>query len=171
MNQAIDSTGRLRTAVFAEGVLAQPTVQALFQGGWLAGLCTSRQSSSGANLRHLARLAGIPIHEASRDDLTAAAGSTVTWLRALRPDVLLSFAFPYRLPLEILRVPRLGGFNVHGGKLPEYRGPQPVFWQIVNREREGAVTVHRMDEEFDRGGVVASQSVPIAPDETYGLHL
>src|SRR5262249_58281079 len=153
MNQTVDRTGLLRTAVFADGVLAQPTVQALFQGGWLAGLCTSRQSSSGANLRHLARLAGIPLHEASRDDLTAGGGSTVTWLRALRPDVLLSFAFPYRLPPEILDVPRLGGFNVHGGKLPEYRGPQPVFWEILNREPEGAVTVHRLDEQFDHGAI------------------
>ena len=159
---------RLRTVVFADSVLAQPTVEALMHGSWLVGLCTSRRPASGANLRHLARLANIPIYEANRDSL---ADGLHAWLRELRPDVLLTFTFPYRLPLEVLRVPRLGGFNVHGGKLPEYRGPQPVFWQILNREAEGAVTVHRMDEDLDHGAIVASQSVPIAPDDTYGLHV
>lgn len=160
----------LRTVVFADGILAQPTIEALLQGGWLAGLCTTRRSSS-ANLRHLARLANVPIHETGRDGLADGAGDVAPWLRALRPDVVLSFAFPYRLPAHVLSVPPLGAFNVHGGKLPEYRGPQPVFWQILNRESEGAVTVHRMDDEFDHGAVVASQSVPIGPDDTYGLHL
>jgi methionyl-tRNA formyltransferase len=60
---------------------------------------------------------------------------------------------------------------VHGGKLPEYRGPQPVFWEILNRETEGAVTVHRMDEQFDHGPIAASCSVPIGPEDTHGLHL
>ena len=171
MTRTDSGTSRLRTVVFADGALAQPTVLALLEGGWLAGLCTSRQSSSGAGLRHLARLAGIPILEVSRDSLGGGADSAVGWLRALRPDVLLSFAFPYRVPSEVLSIPRLGGFNVHGGKLPEYRGPQPVFWEIVNREIEGAATVHCMDEQFDHGPIVASQRVPIGPDDTHGLHL
>ena len=159
---------RLRTVVFADSVLAQPTVETLIQGSWLVGLCTSRRPASGANLRHLARRASIPIYEANGDSL---ANDLEPWLRDLRPDVLLTFTFPYRLPLELLRVPRLGGFNVHGGKLPEYRGPQPVFWEILNREAEGAVTVHRMDAELDHGAIVASQSVPIGPEDTYGLHI
>jgi len=33
------------------------------------------------------------------------------------------------------------------------------------------VTVHRLDEQFDHGPIVASHSVPIGPDDTHGLHL
>jgi len=161
---------RLRTVAFADGVIAQPTFEALLHGGWLTGLCTTARASS-ANLRHLAGLVNLPVCDVTRDALDGDANRLVEWLRALRPDVLLSFAFPYRLPTQILSVPRLGSFNVHGGKLPEYRGPQPIFWQIANGETEGAVTIHRMDGAFDHGGVVASQSVPIGPDDTYGLHL
>jgi len=161
---------RLRTVAFADGVIAQPTIEALLHGGWLAGLCTTLRPSS-ANLRHLAGLVNLPVCDVTRDSLGSGADRLVEWLHALRPDVLLSFAFPYRLPPQVLSVPRLGSFNVHGGKLPEYRGPQPIFWQIANGETEGAATVHRMDDAFDHGGVVASQSVPIGPDDTHGLHL
>jgi methionyl-tRNA formyltransferase len=161
------SPAHLRTVLFAEGIVAQPTFEALLGAGWVAGLCTARGSNTGAPLRHLARQAGVPIHEVTRNAL---ANDAESWLAARQPDLLLSIAFPYRLPTTLLARPRFGAFNVHGGRLPQYRGPQPVFWQIANRETAGAVTIHRMDAEFDRGPIVVSQPVPIAPDDTHGLH-
>jgi methionyl-tRNA formyltransferase len=157
----------LRTVVVADSVLAQPTLETLLRNGLVAGLCTARRSASGAGLRHHAGAAGVPVFETDRAALT---GGLVTWLTGLRPDLLLSFAFPYRLPPEVLRIARLGAFNLHGGRLPEYRGPQPMFWQIARREPEGAVTLHLMDDQFDHGAIVAGYPVPIAPDDTYGLH-
>jgi methionyl-tRNA formyltransferase len=153
--------------IVADSVLAQPTLEALLRNGLVAGLCTVRRSASGAGLRHHAGAAGVPVFETDRPSLR---GDLVTWLTGLRPDLLLSFAFPYRIPPEVLRIARLGAFNLHGGRLPEYRGPQPMFWQIARREPEGAVTLHRMDDQFDHGAIVASYPVPIAPGDTYGLH-
>lgn len=156
-----------KTVVFADSYLAQPVFEALLQGGWVAGLCTSRRKQPGANLRHLAGLAGIPVIEVNRGDLTQ---NLKSWLTELKPDVLLTLSFPYKLPVEILRIPKIGAFNVHSGKLPEYRGPQPSFWEILNCEKDGAMTVHLMDEEYDRGAIIASLPVSIAPEDTYGLH-
>jgi methionyl-tRNA formyltransferase len=158
---------QLRIVILADSVLAQPTFETLLKGGWVAGLCTSHRSESGAKLRELARRTGISIFEATCSTL---ASGLVTWLRELRADILIAFTFPFRLPSEILRVAPLGAFNIHGGKLPEYRGPQPVFWEILNCEKEGAVTVHRMEEGLDCGAIIASQAIPIARDDTYGLH-
>ena len=167
MTDASDNFPRLRTVVLADSVLAQPAFEILLQGGWVIGLVTTNRPLRGDNLRHLAQLANIPILQTSRTEI---ATELLPWLLDLQPDVLLTFTFPYRLPLEIVALPRLGAFNVHGGKLPEYRGPQPVFWQLRNGESEGAVTVHRMDEEFDRGAIVVSHTIPLAPEDTYGLH-
>jgi methionyl-tRNA formyltransferase len=157
----------LRAVVVADSVLAQPTLETLLRNGLVAGLCTTRRSVSGAGLRHHAGAAGVPVFETDRAALT---GGLVPWVTGLRPDILLSCAFPYRLPPEVLRIARLGAFNLHGGRLPEYRGPQPMFWQIARREPAGAVTLHRMDDQFDHGAIVASYPVPIAPGDTYGLH-
>jgi methionyl-tRNA formyltransferase len=168
MTAGVNSVPSLKTVIFADSVLAQPAVEMLLRRGWLAGLCMTRQPASAVNLRHLARLANVPLFETDRESLGTGAAA---WLSGLRPDVLLTFTFPYRLPTEVLTVPRFGGFNLHGGKLPQYRGPQPVFWEIRNCETEGAITVHRMDDRFDHGGVVVTQIVPIGPEDTYGLHV
>jgi methionyl-tRNA formyltransferase len=81
------------------------------------------------------------------------------------PDLLVCNGFPWRLPGEVLRVPRLGAINIHPSLLPQYRGPIPIHWAIRNGDRESGVTVHRMDETFDTGEVIAQRGgVPIEDD-------
>lgn len=167
MTESVNKIQPLKIIMVADSVLAQPVFETLLNGGWVNGLCVTRRKDSGAALRQLAKLAGVPVFEANRTDV---ADNLSKWLGELRPDALLAFNFPYLLPPEVLRVPRLGAFNIHTGKLPEYRGPQPVFWQMLNRETEGAATLHRMDEEFDRGAIIASQTIPISSEDTHGSH-
>ena len=45
---------------------------------------------------------------------------------------------------EILNVPRLGAFNMHGSLLPKYRGRAPINWAVLNGEKETGVTLHHM---------------------------
>ncbi len=156
-----------RTVLFADGLVAQPTMEALLGAGWVAGLVTPRASVEASPLRLLARHQSVPVLDVTRADLAAGID---TWLQTCRPDLVLSIAFPYRIPASLIAMPPLGAFNVHGGRLPRYRGPQPVFWQLVNQESEGAVAVHLMDEAFDRGPVAVSHPIPIDPDDTHGLH-
>ncbi|MFK8002558.1 MAG: methionyl-tRNA formyltransferase [Polyangiales bacterium] len=82
----------------------------------------------------------------------------------LKPDVLLSFFWPKRIPKEILSLPRLGAFGTHPSLLPAYRGPDPYFWSLRNGERETGVTLHRLEETYDTGGVVRQIAVPIPHD-------
>ena len=76
-------------------------------------------------------------------------------LRAFEPDLVLCLGFPWRLTPEALAVPRLGCVNSHPSRLPRYRGPSPIAWHVRNGEPELGVTFHRMDEQFDTGGVLA----------------
>jgi methionyl-tRNA formyltransferase len=86
-------------------------------------------------------------------------------LRAFEPDLVLCLGFPWRLPPEALAVPRLGCVNSHPSLLPRYRGPSPISWQVRNDERELGVTFHRMDEQFDTGGVLAHATMPLGADD------
>ncbi len=84
-------------------------------------------------------------------------GSTAGMAQALsgyRPDLLLCSGFPWKLPREVLGVPRLGAVNIHASLLPRYRGPLPVHWAIRNGDPEMGVTVHWMDDDFDTGPVI-----------------
>ncbi|MGC9670639.1 methionyl-tRNA formyltransferase [Planosporangium sp. 12N6] len=86
-------------------------------------------------------------------------------LAGYRPDLLVCYCFPWKLPASVLRIARLGAINVHSSLLPRYRGPIPVHWAIRNGDREIGVTVHRMDEDFDTGPVVIQKGgIPVAED-------
>jgi methionyl-tRNA formyltransferase len=89
-----------------------------------------------------------------------------TTLAGLEADVACVSCFPWRIPPDILRLPRLGFLNLHPSLLPAYRGPSPLFWQL----RDGApagVTIHTMDEAFDAGPIAAQQAVEL-PDGSSG---
>ncbi|MFL5732754.1 MAG: methionyl-tRNA formyltransferase [Chloroflexia bacterium] len=85
-------------------------------------------------------------------------------LRELEPDLIFVTGFPWRLPAELLALPRLGSVNTHPALLPKYRGPNPLFWQILNDERETGLTIHRMETEFDTGPILAQGVMSIDPD-------
>lgn len=83
-------------------------------------------------------------------------------LSGCHPDLLVCSGFPWRLPSEVLRVPRLGAVNIHPSLLPRYRGPMPVHWAVRNGDPETGVTVHWMDEEFDTGPIIIQRGgVPL----------
>jgi UDP-4-amino-4-deoxy-L-arabinose formyltransferase/UDP-glucuronic acid dehydrogenase (UDP-4-keto-hexauronic acid decarboxylating) len=86
-------------------------------------------------------------------------------LRALEPDLFLVWHYSMLLPDAVLRVPLRGAVNLHGGLLPDYRGPHVLQWAIANGERETGVTLHYLDEAFDTGPVVAEARVPIEDDD------
>ncbi|HST25822.1 MAG TPA: formyltransferase family protein [Gaiellaceae bacterium] len=87
-------------------------------------------------------------------------------LRWYEPDVLLCTAFPWRIPAEVLAVPRIACINGHPSLLPRYRGPMPMAWAVRNGETEIGMTYHLMDEQFDTGAILAQKAVPLAEDET-----
>jgi len=94
------------------------------------------------------------------------AAEFINLLRGLNPELILSFYYRKLLSKEILRIPRLGGLNLHGSLLPKYRGRAPVNWVLVNGEKETGVTLHYMVERADAGDIVAQRTVPIDLDDT-----
>jgi methionyl-tRNA formyltransferase len=67
---------------------------------------------------------------------------------------------------EILKIPRLGAFNMHGSLLPKYRGRVPINWAILHGEKTTGVTLHHMVKRADAGDIVDQEAVPIGPDDT-----
>ncbi len=61
----------------------------------------------------------------------------------------------------------LGVVNLHGGRLPEYRGANVLQWAIINGETETAATLHYVDDEgVDEGPIIAARKVEIRQDDT-----
>ena len=87
-------------------------------------------------------------------------------LRVAAPDLLFSFYYRRLLPDEMLAVPRLGAFNVHGSLLPKYRGRAPVNWAVLKGETRTGATLHVMTARADAGPIVDQEAVPIGPEDT-----
>jgi peptidoglycan/xylan/chitin deacetylase (PgdA/CDA1 family) len=84
---------------------------------------------------------------------------TITQVRAFGPDLAISLAAPI-LRAPLFEIPRRGTINLHKGKLPDYRGMPPAFWEFVNGEPEVGCTVHRVDSGLDTGPILVERSLP-----------
>jgi methionyl-tRNA formyltransferase len=115
--------------------------------------------------RSVAALAGeygIPVH-------VPESVNTLEWIERIRswdPDLIFSFYYRNMIAEEILQIPRLGAFNMHGSLLPRYRGRVPINWAVLHGEQETGVTLHHMVKRADAGDIVDQERVPIAPDDT-----
>ena len=87
-------------------------------------------------------------------------------VKAAAPELVFSFYFRHMLPGEILELPRLGAFNMHGSLLPKYRGRAPVNWAVLNGETETGATLHVMNARADAGDIVDQEPVEIGPDDS-----
>ncbi len=84
-------------------------------------------------------------------------------------DMGLMLTFGYKIPPSVYGLPVKGFYNVHPGLLPAYRGPDPVFQQIRNKEKNAGVTIHKVDDDFDTGPIVISEMIRLDPADTYGI--
>lgn len=92
-------------------------------------------------------------------------------LRAFDADLGLSIAAPI-LKRPLFALPRHGTLNLHKGRVPDYRGMPPAFWELWHGEGSVGCTVHRVDDKLDTGAVVGEATVDIGRHATLrGLQL
>ena len=114
------------------------------------------------SVANLARKYDIPVHSPE-------SVYTPDWIERIRswsPDLILSFYYRNMIHEEILSIPRLGAFNMHGSLLPKYRGRSPINWAILNGEQSTGVTLHHMVKRADAGDIVDQEAVPIGHEDT-----
>jgi len=92
-------------------------------------------------------------------------------LKEMEIDLIISFNCPIILKKEFINLPKHGCLNVHFGMLPKYRGILPIFYAILNNEKEFGVTVHYMNEKIDDGPIILQEAVKIAKnDDLFSLY-
>jgi len=74
-------------------------------------------------------------------------------LSELSADLGIALAAPI-LKKELFSSPKMGTINLHKGKLPNFRGMPPAFWELENGELEVGCTVHQVDSKLDTGEII-----------------
>jgi methionyl-tRNA formyltransferase len=83
-------------------------------------------------------------------------------------DFILVLAFAQFLGTRVLKMPKLGCFNIHTSILPKYRGAAPIQYALLNGDKTTGVSIQRMVKEMDAGDLCHFHELNIASTETGG---
>lgn len=115
-------------------------------------------------VRVLAEEAGVPVLQPERVNVP----EVLDQLRGFAADLFLVASYGQILKPELLEIPRLGAFNLHGSLLPRYRGAAPVQYSIWKGDLTTGVTIFRIEPALDSGPMVGHVETPIGDRETSG---
>ena len=90
----------------------------------------------------------------------------IAFVKKLQPDLLLSAHFNQLIRLEVLDLPSVGCLNIHPGRLPQYKGVDPVIHALDRGEQRVGVTLHVQDQGFDTGNILATAEVVVGAGDT-----
>lgn len=101
-------------------------------------------------------------------------GDASEWLALLgehRTDLLVLAGYLRLVPAAVVGQYRGRILNIHPALLPRHGGPG-MYGRRVHAavlaagDPESGATVHLVDEEYDRGEILAQERVPVQPDDT-----
>ena len=160
----------LRLVFFGTPDFAVPSLDALLRSRHaVVGVVTQPDRPRGRGqhvtdspVKQAAAAAGVPVLQPDRlkDEAFLAA------LQALRADAGVVAAYGKILPAAVLAAPPLGLINVHASLLPRHRGAAPVHRAVMAGDLETGVSIMRVVQALDAGGVFATGRRPIGPDDT-----
>ncbi len=112
-------------------------------------------------VKELANKKGIPFVEIKKSS------DMYDYLEDSLWDLGIVVSFGKIIPGEVINLFKKGIINVHPSILPKYRGPNPIRWQILNKEGESGVSIMKITEGVDEGDVLMIKRIPLSGEETY----
>jgi len=110
----------------------------------------------------LVRQHNIPIHE-TRDINEQ---ESIDFIIKNKPDYLLAAHFNQLIKPAVLDLTGFECLNIHPSLLPAYKGVDPVFFALQDKQNEIGVTVHKMAESFDSGEIIMQRSIAVDPSKS-----
>ena len=92
-------------------------------------------------------------------------------IAAVNADVMIVAAYGLIIPTPVLKMPKLGCYNIHASLLPRWRGAAPIHRALLAGDSETGVTIMEVVPALDAGAMVIRGVVPITQhDTTQTLH-
>lgn len=85
-------------------------------------------------------------------------------VKRLKPDMIIVGSWGEKFGKDILSL--VPCVNFHPALLPKNRGANPYFWSIYLNQKVTGLSVHFMNEKFDRGDIIAQEAITIDENET-----
>ncbi len=81
-------------------------------------------------------------------------------------EVFIVVAYGKIIPENIIKLPKLGTYNIHYSLLPRWRGATPVESAILSDDKETGVTIQKMEYKLDSGEIISTEKTNIQETET-----
>lgn len=159
----------MRAIVITDHPFSLPSLQVLVQKDILEGIATTTSNKDLLiQLRRLSKEVGIPLVQLQPRKMEQQLG---VFLRKEKANVVFVFGFSHKIGGRLLQLPTWGFINFHPSQLPQFRGPNPAFWQIKNQVQQGGITAHKIDKDWDTGEIIGMLPIPILPEMTTSRYL
>ena len=89
-----------------------------------------------------------------------------SFIKNVKIEVLISANYLFLIEHDLINLPSLIAFNIHGSLLPKYRGRTPHVWAIINGEKETGITAHEINLKCDEGDILYQKKIKINADNT-----
>ena len=112
------------------------------------------------------RLNAIKVNELveNREDIPVYVHKRSNWSPFELPDadIAISWLYSQIIPPNILETYHYGILNMHGGRIPQYRGGSVLQWAIINGEDKIGLCIHSMiGGELDSGNIIEREYLNI----------
>ncbi|MDH3004697.1 MAG: hypothetical protein NHF85_00040, partial [Candidatus Shikimatogenerans sp. JK-2022] len=82
-------------------------------------------------------------------------------LKNISPDLFLLISFKI-ISKKIWSIPKYGSINIHPSILPNYKGPSPINWVIINGEKYTGLTSFFINNKIDEGNIILQKKIKIS---------
>jgi len=123
--------------------------------------CYYSLTSKPLNLKNFSKKHKIPYYYFRKGD----SENLEKWMKNLQPDLVIVYSMSHLLRESVFNIPKFGTINIHNSYLPEYRGPDPLFWQYYNCAPNLGVTIHYIDKGEDTGDIICQERILISLGE------
>jgi phosphoribosylglycinamide formyltransferase 1 len=111
------------------------------------------------------------VHIISKQALESQAEQIIAFLKLEKIELIILAGFLLKLPAAFVRAFPKRIINIHPALLPAHGGKGMYGLHVhravlANGDLETGVTVHYVDEEYDRGEVIVQRKLKIIPGET-----
>ena len=88
-----------------------------------------------------------------------------------KPDLIILAGYLKKIPTELIEIFKKKIINIHPSLLPKYGGKgmygDKVHNQVLlNNEKETGITIHYVNEKYDRGEIIFQKKINLQKDET-----
>jgi len=164
----------IRAAVFASG--GGTNFQALLDhqradGAWRIVLLVCDREDAGAIARAVEADVPVAVVRPSGREAAAVAREMLDLLERHRVDLILLAGYVKLIPADVVARYRRRMLNIHPALLPSFGG-KGMYGKRVHAAvlaagvTESGASVHFVDEEYDRGPVIARRRVPVLAGDT-----